>query len=83
MIQILIPYLCKLCLWDILTVSGEKGNTLVSQKRMQKYGKFFIYANILVKKGYFLLFFAKMCYAKVTNRGKSGRFLSHKTSFMG
>ena len=62
--------------WHFNSLSGEKGNTLVSQKRMQKYGKFFIYANILVKKGCFLCFLAYLCYIEVAKMGEA----VHKTT---
>ena len=70
MIQILIPSGFVACLATARKrLSGEKGNTLVSQKRMQRYGKFFIYANISQKNMHFLPKIAELCKAKISNNG--------------
>ena len=50
-------------------LSGEKGNTLVSQKRMQRYSIFFIYANILQKNMHFLTILTIFCNTNVANEG--------------
>ncbi len=55
-----------------LSLSGEKGNTLVSQKRMQRYDIFFIYANFSLKNMHFLPFFAIFCQTNVAKRDKKG-----------
>ena len=54
------------------SLSGEKGNTLVSQKRMQRYSIFFIYANILLKNMLFLTIYAIFCNTYVANADKRG-----------
>ena len=53
-------------------LSGEKGNTLVSQKRMQRYSIFFIYANILQKNMHFLIILTAFCNTNVANANKRG-----------
>ena len=53
-------------------LSGEKGNTLVSQKRMQRYSIFFIYANILQKNMHFLTILTIFCNTNVANADKRG-----------
>ena len=59
--------------YDIFySLSGEKGNTLVSQKRMQRYYIFFIYANFLQKNMHFLPKTPILCYIKVAKTGKRG-----------
>ena len=71
MIQILIPSGFVACLATARKrLSGEKGNTLVSQKRMQRYGKFFIYANISQKKHAFFAKIAELCKIKISNEGE-------------
>ena len=65
--------LASYALQHLHSLSGEKGNTLVSQKRMQKYNKFFKRANILVKNLHFLYFLPDLCQANVTNRHRLER----------
>jgi len=54
------------------SLSGEKGNTLVSQKRMQRYDKFLIYANFSQKNMHFLCFLAYLCNMMIANDGYLG-----------
>ena len=61
---------CSNVLRHLHSLSGEKGNTLVSQKRMQKYSIFFTYANILQKKCDFLCDLVHLCKANVANAGQ-------------
>ena len=58
---------CSNVLRHLHSLSGEKGNTLVSQKRMQRYDKFFIYANFSRKNMHFLLFLPNLCKTMITN----------------
>ena len=55
-----------------LSLSGEKGNTLVSQKRMQRYYIFFIYANFLQKNMHFLAKTPILCHVEIAKPDESG-----------